>query len=50
MEKIQGKQVDASSCTVFFVEDARTSWIKSFGHTKLDGASAAAASRIDLSN
>jgi hypothetical protein len=34
------KQVDASSCPVFFVEDARTSRIKSFGHTKLDGAPA----------
>ncbi len=34
----------------FFVEDARTSRTKSFGHTKLNGASAGAASRIDLSN
>lgn len=49
-ESFQEKQVDASSCTVFFVEDARTSRIKSFGHTKLDGAFVAAASRRDLSN
>lgn len=38
------------ACPVYFAEDARTSRIKAFGHTKLDGASAAAASRMDLSN
>jgi hypothetical protein len=35
---------------VFFVEDARTSQIKSFANSNLSGASAAAASRIASSN
>jgi hypothetical protein len=35
--RLPQKQVDASSCTVFFVEDARSRRVKSSGHTELDG-------------